>query len=241
MTALQAATADLAASSATTIAPERQGAIVIMDQSPLFRAAVGRVISSHIADFPIVEVNGFDALRKHLKQASGTAYVLYDLTTDRGCNFAGLLYLRAAYPEIPVLVMSATADAEVMRHCLATGAAGFVPKALAAHEFADAFESFVRTGTWRPDNLVPREGDASEKDELIARLALLTSQEIRVLILLCDGLFNRDIADRLAIAEATVKAHVSKILGKLGVFSRTQAVIAVTRMESECIGVRATG
>ena len=71
-----------------------------------------------------------------------------------------------------------------------------------------------------------------ETGELIARLSTLTPQQVRVLMMLGEGLLNKQIAYRLNVSEATIKAHVSAILQKLGVDSRTQAVIAINKIDS---------
>jgi len=72
-----------------------------------------------------------------------------------------------------------------------------------------------------------------EIDELVQRLASLMPQQVRVLMMLREGLLNKQIAYQLTVSEATVKAHVSAILQKLNVDSRTQAVIAASRIDGE--------
>ena len=72
----------------------------------------------------------------------------------------------------------------------------------------------------------------AETAALIRRLATLTPQQVRVLMMLSEGLLNKQIAYELGVSEATIKAHVSAILQKLGVESRTQAVIAAAKIES---------
>ena len=213
--------------------PLISGSIVIADQHPLFRTAIMRVIATSLPGFSSEEVGSFDDLCQLLEKRPDIAYIVFDLGADTVCNFAGLLYLRAEYPDIPVLVISAHEDIGIAQRCLALGVAGYLPKSAEAEDFSDAITSLTRGQTWLPEELEGLLDETNDTDEITTRFSQLTSREIRVLILLCEGLFNREIADRLAIAEATVKAHVSKILGKLGVFSRTQAVIAVTRVETE--------
>ena len=84
---------------------------------------------------------------------------------------------------------------------------------------------------WTPPDLdLTGEGDGETAD-LVSRLATLTPQQVRVLMMLGEGLLNKQIAYKLSVSEATIKAHVSAILQKLGVDSRTQAVIAVNKIE----------
>ncbi len=205
------------------------GSIVVMDHHPLYRGAVRQVLAAGFKDYEIWEASSFQELGTFLDGKALPDFVIYDLATERDTSFAGLLYLRAQHPSIPVLVMSANDRVETIRRCLAFGVSAFLPKSLSAAELTDAMQVVVGGGTWVPPGL---EGEERTDDGLVDKLMQLTSQEIRVLILLCEGLFNRQVASKLGIAEATVKAHVSKILNKLGVYSRTQAVIAVTKIDN---------
>src|SRR5690606_22873834 len=83
---------------------------------------------------------------------------------------------------------------------------------------------------WTPPDLDLNSVTSDETADLVSRLATLTPQQVRVLMMLGEGLLNKQIAFQLHVSEATVKAHVSAILQKLGVDSRTQAVIAVNRI-----------
>lgn len=204
------------------------GSIVVMDHHPLYRGAVRQVLAASFKDFEIWEASSFQELGTFLEGETLPDFVVYDLATERDTSFAGLLYLRAQHPGIPVVVMSANDRIETIRRCLAFGVSAFLPKSLSAGELTDAMQVVAGGGTWLPPGL---EGEENTDDGLVDKLMQLTSQEIRVLILLCEGLFNRQVASKLGIAEATVKAHVSKILNKLGVYSRTQAVIAVTKID----------
>lgn len=209
----------------------RRGSIIIMDHHPLYRGAVRQVISAGFKDYEVWETSSLAELSELLDTESVPDFIVYDLATERDTSFAGLLFLRAQHPTIPIIVMSANDRDETIRRCLAFGVAAFLPKSLSAGELKSAMDVVVSGETWVPQAYVDEFSDQNESDNLVGRLMQLTCQEIRVLILLCEGLFNRQIAGQLGIAEATVKAHVSKILNKLGVYSRTQAVIAVTKIE----------
>jgi DNA-binding NarL/FixJ family response regulator len=140
--------------------------------------------------------------------------------------------MRAQYPGVPVVIVSGNDDPAVIRRCMDFGASGFIPKTLSVKAIRRAIEQVLNGGTWTPPDL-----DLSVKcDEgsaaMLARLASLTPQQVRVLMMLSAGLLNKQIAYELGVSEATVKAHVSAILQKLGVESRTQAVIAAAKIES---------
>ena len=87
-------------------------------------------------------------------------------------------------------------------------------------------------GVWTPPDVDLSAGPDADTADLMARLSTLTPQQVRVLMMLSEGLLNKQIAYNLTVSEATVKAHVSAILQKLGVESRTQAVIAAAKIES---------
>jgi DNA-binding NarL/FixJ family response regulator len=147
-------------------------------------------------------------------------------------GFSGLMYLRAQYPSLPVAVVSANDDPAVIRRCMAFGAAGFLPKTLGIESLRDAIARVLAGEMWSPPDVeLAGEADA-DSAAVIQRLATLTPQQVRVLMMLSTGLLNKQIAYELGVSEATVKAHVSAILQKLGVESRTQAVIAAGKIET---------
>jgi DNA-binding NarL/FixJ family response regulator len=150
--------------------------------------------------------------------------IVLDLNLPDVDGLDGLVRLRLAVPEVPVLVVSSMADPRIVRAALRAGAVGFVPKHAHRDSYRAALEA-VRAGrVYLPDGMQP-EGEASPSEEAIARLGLLTRQQARILQLICEGKLNKQIAFDLAIAETTVKAHVTAIMRKLGVLSRTQAVL----------------
>jgi DNA-binding NarL/FixJ family response regulator len=147
-------------------------------------------------------------------------------------GFSGLMYLRAQYPGLPIVVVSANDDPAVIRRCIEFGASGFIPKTLGIEALRQAIGRVLQGEVWTPPEVdLTRDSDA-ETTALIARLATLTPQQVRVLMMLSGGLLNKQIAYELGVSEATVKAHVSAILQKLGVDSRTQAVIAAGKIEA---------
>jgi DNA-binding NarL/FixJ family response regulator len=146
-------------------------------------------------------------------------------------GFSGLMYLRAQYPGLPIVVVSASDEPAVIRSCMEFGASGFIPKTLGVEAMRQAIAGVLQGELWTPPDVdLSRQSDA--ETALIARLSSLTPQQVRVLMMLSGGLLNKQIAYELGVSEATVKAHVSAILQKLGVESRTQAVIAAGRIEA---------
>jgi DNA-binding NarL/FixJ family response regulator len=206
--------------------------IVIADDHPLFRGALRQAISSLMPSSQVAEAGSLDELTAALERNREVDLVLLDLTMPGVQGFSGLLYLRAQFPEIPVVVVSAHDDPAVIRRAIEFGASGFVPKSLDTDQIGSALRAILSGGTWTPPDIDLSASEDRETAELVRRLATLTPQQIRVLMMVSEGLLNKQIAYELSVSEATVKAHVSAILQKLGVDSRTQAVIAASKIGS---------
>ncbi len=206
--------------------------LVIADDHPLFRGALREAVTALYPTAEIVEMGTFDDLHAALEKDSNFDLVLLDLTMPGARGFSGLIYLRAQYAGVPVVVVSGNEEPAVIRRCLDLGASGFIPKTLGTAGMRDAIAAVMAGGAWSPPDVDLAGRSDAETDAIIARLSTLTPQQVRVLMMLSEGRLNKQIAYELSVSEATVKAHVSAILQKLGVESRTQAVIAVSKVES---------
>lgn len=206
--------------------------ILIADDHPLFRDALKHALSGMFSTIDVVEAGTLDEMTARLEPDGEIDLVLLDLAMPGVRGFSGLLFLRAQYPSVPVVIVSAHEEPEVIRRSLEFGASGFIPKSLSVETIREAVTEVLDGGIWVPPDLDIDAGDDSDSAEIAARLGTLTPQQVRVLMMLSEGLLNKQIAFRLGVSEATVKAHVSAILQKLGVDSRTQAVIAANRIES---------
>src|SRR5262250_3532141 len=205
--------------------------MVIADDHPLFRGALREAVSGLFEDVEIAEAGSFDDVTKLLERGAEVDLILLDLAMPGVRGFSGLMFLRAQYPSVPVVVVSANDDPAVIRRCMDFGASGFIPKTLGVETMRAALARVLEGGVWTPPDVdLSGKPDAATAD-LIARLASLTPQQVRVLMMLSEGLLNKQIAYGLGVSEATVKAHVSAILQKLGVDSRTQAVITAAKIE----------
>ena len=204
--------------------------LVIADDHPLFRDALRQAVAGVLTSARIDEAGSFEELTKLLEQTSEVDLILLDLSMPGVRGFSGLMYLRAQYPSVPIIVVSANDDPAVIRRCMDFGASGFIPKTLGIEAIRAAIARVLEGGLWTPPGIDI--GAVSEAAGLVTRLASLTPQQVRVLMMLSEGLLNKQIAYELGVSEATIKAHVSAILEKLGVESRTQAVIAAAKIES---------
>jgi DNA-binding NarL/FixJ family response regulator len=205
--------------------------LVIADDHPLFRGALREAVSGMFERLEIAEAGTFDEVARLLDNGGDVDLILLDLNMPGVRGFSGLMYLRAQYPSVPVVVVSASDDAVVIRRCMDFGASGFIPKTADAEAMRAAIGRVLKGGVWTPPDVNLESAADAETAELMGRLATLTPQQVRVLMMLSEGLLNKQIAYELGVSEATVKAHVSAILQKLGVESRTQAVIAAAKIE----------
>jgi DNA-binding NarL/FixJ family response regulator len=205
--------------------------LVIADDHPLFRGALREAVSGLFEKPDIAEAGSFEDVTRQLERGAEIDLILLDLSMPGVRGFSGLMYLRAQYPSVPIVVVSANDDPAVIRRCMDFGASGFIPKTLGVEAMRAAIARVLEGGVWTPPDIELGSSDEPTAG-MIARLALLTPQQVRVLMMLSEGLLNKQIAYELGVSEATIKAHVSAILQKLGVESRTQAVIAAARIES---------
>jgi DNA-binding NarL/FixJ family response regulator len=206
--------------------------LVIADDHPLFRGALREAVEGLLERVDIAEAGTFNEVSELLDRSGEVDLILLDLTMPGVRGFSGLLYLRAQYPSVPVIVVSANDDPAAIRRCMEFGASGFIPKTLGVEAMRAAISRILSGGVWAPPDVDLAAGSDAETAALMARMATLTPQQVRVLMMLSEGLLNKQIAYQLSVSEATVKAHVSAILQKLGVESRTQAVIAAAKIET---------
>ncbi len=205
---------------------------VIADDHPLFRGALKQALSSY-GNARIEEVGDFDAVKASVVANDDIDLLLLDLTMPGSSGLSGLVALRGISSNFPIVVVSARDDAETVRRAIELGASGFISKSAGMDQMRKAVETVLAGGIALPDDLDLGEERDAEISDLIHRLQSLTPQQSRVLTMLAEGLLNKQIAYELGVSEATIKAHVSAILQKLGVDSRTQAVIRLSRIGVE--------
>lgn len=210
---------------------DRMTRFLIVDDHPLFREALQSVIRR---DWPAAEICEADSIEAAEAMLGGGLLVdlaLLDLSMPDTRGFDGLLRLRTAHPRLPIVVVSGLEDGRIVRETLSYGVAGFIPKSVRRDELGRAIGEVMAGNVYVPEALAPSEPADEARADLAAKLKTLTPQQIRVLKMLRQGLLNKQIAYELAVGETTVKAHVSEILRKLGVYSRTQAVIEASKID----------
>jgi DNA-binding NarL/FixJ family response regulator len=202
--------------------------LVVADDHPMFRAAVSQALRSVVDGARVAEAASQSSLESVLAAEASVDLVLLDLTMPGAMGFSSLIWLRGEYPDLPVIVISSNDHPRTVRRAQQFGAAGFVYKAAPADVLGQAVNDVLAGGSW----FEAARAERSEQDAaLAARLAQLTPQQFRVLMLLADGLLNKQIAATMGLAENTVKIHVTAVLSKLECRSRTQAAVLVKSLD----------
>ncbi|GAB4197845.1 MAG: response regulator transcription factor [Wenzhouxiangellaceae bacterium] len=212
------------------------GKLLVADDHPLFRSALVASISRYLPDWQFVEAHSFSDLQQALSGHADADLVLMDLHMPGATGLSGLAFVCGHYPALPVVMISANDDPAVIRRALDDGAAGFIPKSADAETIIHAIRQVLAGDTWVPEQAADTSRGDSVEVDLARRVGELTPQQYNVLQMLAQGLLNKQIAYELKVTEATVKAHVTAIMRKLGVSNRTQAVtlfnqLAVQRPE----------
>jgi DNA-binding NarL/FixJ family response regulator len=204
--------------------------IIIADDHPLFRGALKQALSGPGSDTEIIEAGDFEAARRAAASHPDAELMMLDLTMPGVSGLTGLMMIRAEYQTMPVAVISASDDPPTIRRAFELGASAFIPKSSGLDEIRTAISTVLEGGLWVPPGYEADREHDPEIDTLISRLRTLTPQQTRVLGMVGEGLLNKQIAYELGVSEATIKAHVSAILLKLNVDSRTQAVIQLGKI-----------
>ena len=203
---------------------------LIIDDHPLFREALRSAVELAYPDAETLDAATIAEASGLIDADHSCDLALLDLNMPGVRGFEGLLHLRARFPRLPVMVVSGHEDARIVEQAIAYGAAGFVPKSARKATLAEAIRRVMSGDVFLPEGHEKPVEAATAGTGMLKRLAMLTPQQMRVLDMLRSGKLNKQIAYELQVGETTVKAHVSEILRKLGVVSRTQAVIAVNAL-----------
>ena len=206
---------------------------MIADDHPLFRGALKQALAGIGGEPEILEAGDFETTRSIVAANDDLDLILLDLAMPGVSGLSGLVTLRGIQAGVPVVIVSAHDDPETIRRALSLGASGFISKSSSMEHIREAIGAVLAGGIWSPDDIDLGVEADSEISDLIQRLQSLTPQQSRVLSMLAEGLLNKQIAYELGVSEATIKAHVSAVLQKLGVDSRTQAVIQLSKIGAE--------
>ncbi|MDR6512614.1 DNA-binding NarL/FixJ family response regulator [Novosphingobium capsulatum] len=207
--------------------PER---ILVVDDHPLVRDGLRSLLAVTFEHCDILEAAGVEEAATVLASHGDCDLVLLDLNMPDATRLSGLVQLREAFPMVPVLMVSGSFDRALVQEALSAGAAGFLPKSMKRDGIVNALHMVMAGEIYIPDTGLEETPASAEEAQIRTRIDSLTPQQKVVLHHLVHGRLNKQIAHDLDVSLTTVKAHVSAILQKLGVFSRTQAVILANRV-----------
>lgn len=200
--------------------------ILIADDHPLFRDALRQAVQTALPDADVHGADSVGALFSAIGQFPDADLLLIDLHMPGAHGFSALAHIRGQFPGLPIIVVSVHEEARVMQRALAYGAAAYIPKSAPAGEIVAAIRSVLNGDLWLPrgGHVTQAEPSAAEM-EAAARVATLTPHQFRVMTMLSEGMLNKQIAFDLNVSEATIKAHMTAIMRKLGVSNRTQVAL----------------
>lgn len=204
--------------------------ILIVDDHVLIRQGIRELVRALSPDATVLEAGDSAAALASVAADPALDLVLLDLVLPGTDGMSTLDLLRARHPEVPVVVLSSREDRAGIVDALDRGAMGFIPKSFPAAAMLDALRHVLSGGVFLPPEndgtaAAPARGPATMPSDIG-----LTERQAQVLALLVQGKPNKLICRELGLAVGTVKIHMTGILKALGVTSRTQAVIAVSRM-----------
>ena len=206
--------------------------ILIADDHPLFREAIHNVISDGFPGSEVMETADLDSALALTQTHDDLDLILLDLNMPGMHGLNGLINLRNEAPTIPVVIVSAEQDKQIVLQAITYGAVGFITKSSPRAQMTDAIEQILNGNVYLPPDIIRTQKSSSQRrmndtpsfpPEL---LQALTRKQLLVLERMTKGESNKQIAYTLEIAETTVKAHVSAILRKRNVHKRVQAILS---------------
>jgi DNA-binding NarL/FixJ family response regulator len=208
--------------------------ILIADDHPLFRDALQRAV---LTALPQARVHGADSVHTLLgliEQFPDAELLLLDLHMPGARGYSALAHIRGQYPGLPTIVVSGHEEAQVARRALAHGASAYIPKSSSGESIVAAIRAVLDGDVWLPPALLGAPGELRpDEAAAAAQIAALTPQQFRVMTMIAEGLLNKQIAYDLGVSEATVKAHMTAIMRKLGVNNRTQVALIASQLAVE--------
>ena len=208
--------------------------IIIADDHPLFSEALKGILSNVLPEADIDLAFDVEQLQKIAERNGETALLLLDLNMPGAVGFSALSWFIGNYPRTPVIMISASDDAGTVRKALDFGAAAYIDKSSGQAVIGECVLAVLSGQTGLHPNLqISQRHTQLEAIDTASAIASLTPQQLKVTSMLVEGLLNKQIAYELNVKEATIKAHMTEIMRKLGVHSRTQAVLVLSQLAAD--------
>lgn len=204
--------------------------IIIADDHPLFRTALKGILSAHMPQATFHEAKDLSSLQDCVEENKEADLILLDLHMPGAEGFSSIIFLSAHYANIPIIVVSAHEESDIIRRGIDHGASGFLPKSSSPQDITQAIEAVLNGGVWLPSYVSDDHGVIDAELNAADTISTLTPKQFRVASMVSQGLLNKQIAYELDVTEATVKAHMTEIFRKLGVHSRTQVVMVFSQL-----------
>ena len=204
--------------------------LLIADDHPLFREALRGVALRLLPQAGIREAEDAAGLYAMVDANPDADLLVMDLNMPGAHGFSALVHLRAVHPQLPIVMVSAREEPEVVRRALDHGAVGSIPKSADAATLSRALRQVLDGERWVPEAALAAPAISEDERAVAARVRELTPQQFRVLQMLGTGLLNKQIGYELGVSEATIKAHMTAILRKLGASNRTQAILMAGKL-----------
>ncbi len=217
--------------------PGSVSSVLIVDDHPLYSDALASALTLVFPDCAIRQVQTLGEALTALDADLNPDLVMFDLKLPDVTGISGFVSLRSRLPDTPILVISSLASVELVQSLLAEGAAGFLSKDASAPILKTALADIAAGRKFVPKTYrIAQGGAARPAGAGHPTLAALTPQQQRIMKLICAGKPNKQIAYELSLAEATVKAHITALLRRLGVQNRTQAAVLVESAQMAAAG-----
>lgn len=204
--------------------------ILLADDHPLFREGVKPVLLKLDRRVTLIEAHDYPSAFAAMNRAREVDLALLDLYMPGMSGMEGVSRFRAAFPDIPVVVLSASEQVEDIKQLLAAGALGYITKASPSDVILSALQLVLAGGVYVPPGLLDPAVPEDISPVQINHHAALTSRQLEVLREMAKGLSNRQIGEILQVTEGTVKIHVAAIFRLLKVNNRTEAVLVIQKM-----------
>lgn len=212
--------------------------ILIADDHPLFREAITNVIQSGFPGSETLETEDLETALQLATTDDELDLVLLDLNMPGMHGLNGLISLRNEAPTVPVVIVSAEDDKQIVLQAITCGAVGFISKSAPRQQMTEALQQILNGNVYLPSDIIRASSTDSRRSRRLNEpqippelLNSLTRRQLLVLERMAQGESNKQIAYNLNIAETTVKAHVSAILRKLGVHNRVQAILSASDID----------